>query len=92
MSDDVKDAGGSGCGLPSLNPLSKTSSKLTSDQPKFTDIVIPYSDEVENQINAQIRNEFQASHTYLAMAQYFASTNYFVGFAGLPIVCVTLTV
>lgn len=88
MSDKVKGAGTPGCDLPSL----KSSSDPASDPQKFTDKVIPYSDEVENKVNAQIRNEFQASHTYLAMAQYFASKNYFVGFAGFSNLCIALTV
>lgn len=89
MSGNAKDAGTRGFDLPSL---SSSPSKLASDPQKFTNKIIPYSIEVEDQVNAQIRNEFQASHTYLAMAQYFASKNYFVGFAGLSILCNALVV
>lgn len=51
--------------------------------PKNANKSIPYPDEVEKQVNVQIRNELQTSHTYLAMAHHFASANYFIGFAGL---------
>lgn len=56
----------------------------TSSQPASVNKSVSYSypNEVEKHVNAQIRNEMQASHTYLAMAQRFAAGNYFEGFAG----------
>lgn len=66
--------------LPSI--LSK-SDDLPLSLPKNANKSISYPDEVEKQVNVQIRNELQTSHIYLAMAHHFASANYFIGFAGL---------
>lgn len=63
--------------------VERTSGSSSMNPPDSANKSIPYPDDVENQINVQICNELEASHTYLAMAQYFTSANYFVGFAGL---------
>lgn len=43
---------------------------------------ISYPTEVEKQVNIQITNELQASHSYLSLANWFAAKKFYHGFAG----------